>query len=148
MGTFLILIVPLLLLWFLVMRPAQKRQRATAELRRSLTPGQDIVTVAGMVGTVIEVDEDELVVSIAPGVEVRMLKGAVGQVRAPVSAGDDASDAQLGDDSGDASTAAAPVETTDPVTPDVAQPPAAEGSADPGPGPAGPTDEGTTPRPS
>jgi preprotein translocase subunit YajC len=81
MTTLFILIIPLLLLWFLVMRPAQKRQRQAAELRQSIAPGQDIVTVAGMIGTVTEVHDDDIVVSIAPGVEVRMLRGAVGQVR-------------------------------------------------------------------
>lgn len=83
MTQFLILLAPLLLIWLLLIRPAQKRQRAAVALRDSLHPGQDIVTTAGLLGTITAVTDEDVTVSVAPGVELRMLKAAVGQVRSP-----------------------------------------------------------------
>ena len=65
-------------------------------MRDSLKPGLDIVTVSGMLGTILEVTDDDILVSIAPGVEVRMLKGAVGQVR-PLPESDEDEDADTGE---------------------------------------------------
>jgi len=82
---FLILLLPLVALWFLILRPAQRRQREALALRDALRPGIDIVTTAGLLGTITQVDDDEVTVSVAPGVELRMVKAAIGQVRPAVA---------------------------------------------------------------
>jgi preprotein translocase subunit YajC len=89
----LVLLLPVAALWFLIIRPAQRRQREAVQLRDSLAPGQEIITTAGVIGTLVQVDDDEVTLSVAPGVELRMVKAAVGQVRsAPPERDDPASE--------------------------------------------------------
>ncbi|MFZ0325588.1 MAG: preprotein translocase subunit YajC [Actinomycetes bacterium] len=85
----LILVLPLVALWFLIIRPAQRRQRDALALRQSLSPGLDVITTSGLIGTLTQVDDDEVSVSVAPGVELRMVKAAIGRVR-PAPTEDDA----------------------------------------------------------
>lgn len=77
-------LLPILLIgvvfYLLIMRPARTRQKQQAELVNSLTPGSRVMTTAGVFGTVTEVDDDEISLQIAPGVEIRMVKAAVGRV--------------------------------------------------------------------
>lgn len=82
-------LLPLLLLgvffYVLVLRPAQRRQRAAAAVQNELTPGVQIMTTGGLFGTVVEVLDDRLTLEIAPGTVVEFAKGAVGRVVPPVS---------------------------------------------------------------
>ena len=84
-----ILLLPVAALWFLLIRPAQRRQREAMQLRNALIPGQEIITTAGVIGTLTQVDDDEVTLRVAPGVELRMVKAAVGQVRSSPSAPDE-----------------------------------------------------------
>ena len=75
----LILVLPLGLLYFLMIRPQQRRARAQQALQRSLEVGDEVVTSGGIFGQIIDIDEDEgvVVVEIAAGTRVRMLRGGV-----------------------------------------------------------------------
>ena len=79
-----VLIVLLVLLWFVWVVPQRRRQRQQVEnllrLIELLQPGDEIITAGGMHGTVREVEEEELMVEIAPGVEVRLDRRAVAAV--------------------------------------------------------------------
>ena len=78
------LIVLLVLLWFVWVVPQRRRQRRQVEdllqLIELLQPGDEIITAGGLHGTVRGVSEDELLVEIAPGVEVRVDRRAVAAV--------------------------------------------------------------------
>jgi preprotein translocase subunit YajC len=82
-GNSLVAFAPLLLLggvmYFLLIRPQQRRTRAQQALLGSLEVGDEVLTTSGMLGTIVDVDEDEgvLTVEIAPGTRVRMVKGGV-----------------------------------------------------------------------
>jgi preprotein translocase subunit YajC len=76
------LLLPLLVvggLYFVLIRPQQKRQQAQRQLGSNLDPGDYIVTHGGMYGTVIEIDDDEgtILLEVAPNVEIRMMKQSV-----------------------------------------------------------------------
>lgn len=77
------LLLPVVLLgamYFLVIRPQQKRVRETAELVASLEVGDEVLTSAGIYGTITLIDGEVMLVEIADGVEVRMAKQAVTQL--------------------------------------------------------------------
>jgi preprotein translocase subunit YajC len=80
----LVLIALLVLFWFVWVVPQRRRQRRQVEdlmrLIELLQPGDEIITAGGMHGTVREVEGDELMVEIAPGVEVRLDRRAVAAV--------------------------------------------------------------------
>ena len=79
-----VLIVLLVLLWFVWVMPQRRRQRQQVEdllqLIELLEPGDEIITAGGFHGTVRGVFGDELMVEIAPGVEVRLDRRAVAAV--------------------------------------------------------------------
>jgi len=80
----LVLIALLVLFWFVWVVPQRRRQRRQVEdllrLIELLEPGDEIITAGGLHGTVRGVSEDELMVEISPGVEVRLDRRAVAAV--------------------------------------------------------------------
>ena len=82
--TFLLLIVLVFVgFYFLMIRPQRRRQQQAQQQQRTLTPGAQVRTTAGMYGTVSAVDGDDVIIEIAPGVEVRMMRRAVMEVVSP-----------------------------------------------------------------
>jgi preprotein translocase subunit YajC len=69
--------------YFLMIRPQRRRQQAVQQQQRTLTPGARVRTTAGMYATVTEVDGDDVVLEVAPGVEVRYLRRAIMEVIQP-----------------------------------------------------------------
>jgi len=82
--TFPILIVLVFVgFYFLMIRPQRRRQQQAAQNQNTVTPGARVRTTAGMYATVVAVDGDDVVLEVAPNVEVRYLKRAVMEVIAP-----------------------------------------------------------------
>ena len=75
---FLVIIVVLFgLLYFVTIRPQRNRQRAAQQTQSHLQPGMRVRTTAGMFATVAAVEDQEVVLEVAPGVHVRFLRRAV-----------------------------------------------------------------------
>ncbi|WP_030173793.1 preprotein translocase subunit YajC [Spirillospora albida] len=75
----LLLAVPLVF-YFLLIRPQSKRRKEQLQMQTSIQPGSRVMTTSGMHATVVAVDDDGLLLEIAPGVEARFIKQAVMQV--------------------------------------------------------------------
>src|SRR5215472_4182116 len=75
--TFIILAVLVGLFYVLIMRPQRNRQRRAMQTQSQVMPGQRVRTTAGMYGTVISGDDRDVVIEIAPGVQVTMLRRAI-----------------------------------------------------------------------
>ena len=76
--TFLIVIVVLFgLLYFVMIRPQRNRQRQAQQMQNTVQPGQRVRTTAGMYATVVEADDQDVVLEVAPGVRMRFLRRAV-----------------------------------------------------------------------
>ena len=78
--TLLPIIVIGLVFYFLLFRPQRRRQQQQAEMQRRVQPGQRVMTTAGMIGDVVAIEDDAVVLEVAPGVEIRFVKQAIGQV--------------------------------------------------------------------
>ena len=78
-GYFFILIIVVLfgLLYFVTIRPQRRRQQAAQQTQRQLQPGMRVRTTAGMYATVAEVEDQEVILEVAPGVNVRFLRRAI-----------------------------------------------------------------------
>ena len=75
---FLVAIVVLFgLLYFVTIRPQRRRQQAAAQTQREIVPGSRVRTTAGMYATVTSVEDQDVVLEVAPGVEVRFLRRAI-----------------------------------------------------------------------
>jgi preprotein translocase YajC subunit len=75
---FLVAIVVLFgLLYFVTIRPQRRRQQAAQQTQREIVPGTRVRTTAGMYATVTSVEDQDVVLEVAPGVEVRYLRRAI-----------------------------------------------------------------------
>jgi len=71
------------IMWFLIIRPQQKRVKTHQEMIKNVRRGDTIVTSGGIIAKVSKViDDAEIEAEIADGVRVRILKGMVSDVRA------------------------------------------------------------------
>jgi preprotein translocase subunit YajC len=67
-------------MYFLMIRPQQKRRREAMQMQAALSPGDQIVTIGGLHATVVAVDNDVVTVEIAPGVNARYARPAIARV--------------------------------------------------------------------
>ncbi|MGH2629214.1 MAG: preprotein translocase subunit YajC [Actinomycetota bacterium] len=85
-GSSLVAFLPLLVMggifYFLLIRPQQRRAKAQRALLQSVDVGDEIVTTAGVYGTVTGIDDvdDVITVEIAPGTRIRMVRAGVGRI--------------------------------------------------------------------
>ena len=79
-GFFLIIIVAFLLLYLIVVRPQRRRQNQQQQMLGELRVGDEVLTAGGIYGTILEVDEDQVTVEIAPKVEVQVARRAIAGV--------------------------------------------------------------------
>lgn len=85
-STTLLLLIVLVFagFYFLMIRPQRRRQQQAQQNRQSsATPGARVRTVGGMYATIVEDDGDDVVLEVAPGVEVRYMKKAIAEVIQP-----------------------------------------------------------------
>jgi len=81
---FLLLIVLVFVgFYFLVIRPQRRRQQAVVQQQSTVSPGARVRTTAGMYADVVAVDGDDVILEIAPGVQVRYMKRAIMEVVSP-----------------------------------------------------------------
>ena len=67
-------------MWFFLIRPAQKRQKATKTMQSALKRGDEVITIGGLHGSVEAVDELTIYLKVADGVTLRFDRQAVGRV--------------------------------------------------------------------
>ena len=80
-STFIIFIIIIIgAMYFLVMRPGRKRQQRTQQQQNAVQPGARVRTTAGMYATVVATDGDDVILEVAPDVEVRYMKRAIMEV--------------------------------------------------------------------
>ena len=81
LGQFVPLILIFAIMWFLLIRPQQKKLKEHKAMVQALRRGDQVVTQGGLIGKVSKVkDEGELEVELAEGVRVRVVKSTIAQV--------------------------------------------------------------------
>src|SRR5258708_9111607 len=76
----LIIVVLLGVLYMTMIRAQRARRQQAQQMQNTVTPGSRIRTTAGIYGTVVSVEDPDVVVEVAPGVNIRMLRRAVMEV--------------------------------------------------------------------
>jgi preprotein translocase subunit YajC len=66
--------------YFVMIRPQRARQRAAAQKQTEARPGSRVRTTAGIYGTLVSGDDRDVVIEIAPGVEITMLRRGIMEV--------------------------------------------------------------------
>lgn len=96
-GFLIILAVFGVIIYLFVLRPQRTRMRRAQQQQQEISVGARVMTASGMFGTVASVDDDAVLLEIAPGVTTRWARAAIGRVIEP----DDVPGEVLGLDSPD-----------------------------------------------
>ncbi|TCB95286.1 preprotein translocase subunit YajC [Micromonospora zingiberis] len=77
-----ILMIALLfgVMYFMMIRPQQKRRREAESMQSGLSVGDEVVTIGGLYGTVSGVEDDSVLLEVAPGVQTRYARPAIARV--------------------------------------------------------------------
>jgi preprotein translocase subunit YajC len=79
---FLPFVAILVIMYFLILRPQQKRVKQHQDMVKNVRRGDSVVTSGGMVGKVTKiVDDDQIEVEVAPNVRVRQMRSMISEVR-------------------------------------------------------------------
>jgi len=76
-SSLILILVVVVAFYLLMIRPQQRRRQQAAQKQDTVQPGARVRTTAGMYATVVDVDGDDVVLEIAPGIEVRYMRKAV-----------------------------------------------------------------------
>jgi preprotein translocase subunit YajC len=71
------------IMWFLIIRPQQRRAKQHQEMLKNVRRGDTVVTTGGIVGKVVRVTDDgaDIDVEIADGVRVKVVRSMLADVR-------------------------------------------------------------------
>jgi preprotein translocase subunit YajC len=80
------------LIYLVGIRPQQKRRKQLAEILTGLKPGDEVVTVSGIYGTVTEIEDGEtLLLEVAEDTDIRVSKASIARKVAGHETGTDVS---------------------------------------------------------
>ena len=80
LSTLMFPIILIAIMYFLMIRPQMKRAKEHRGMLDKLAVGDEVITGGGIAGTVRAIGESFVTVEIAQGVEIRVQKGAIGNV--------------------------------------------------------------------
>jgi preprotein translocase subunit YajC len=64
-------------LYFVMIRPQRRRQQQAQQTQRDITPGVRVRTTAGMYATVVAIEDQDVILEVAPGVDARFMRRAI-----------------------------------------------------------------------
>jgi preprotein translocase subunit YajC len=79
-GFLVILALLAVAFYMFVLRPQRTRMRKTQQQQRELAVGSKVMTASGMYATVAAIEDDAVLLEVAPGVTTRWARGAVGRI--------------------------------------------------------------------
>lgn len=92
-GSFAPTLLMMLLLfgamYFLFIRPNKRRRQQIEQMQSSIGPGDEVLTIGGLYGVVVEINEDRVVLEVSPGVTNRYSRAALSSVVTPAARADD-----------------------------------------------------------
>lgn len=101
MGPLLVLVITFGAMWLLFILPQQRRVRAHQAMLGRLEVGDEVISTAGLFGTIVAIDDEVVSLEVADGMVLRMLRRHVGNrlveaEPAPTDAGELAAGAPTG----------------------------------------------------
>lgn len=97
-SALLLIVLAFGFLYFVLVRPQKRRQVTQAQMLAGLKEGDEIVTAGGIYGEITGFQEDDLLVRIAPELEVRVARRAVGGVVSRANEGVTADEPETADE--------------------------------------------------
>ena len=90
LGSLLPLVLLLGVMYFVLIRPQQQRVKAQRALITSLSVGDEVATIGGILGRIVTIDDETATVETTPGTILRLRRGAIAARTALTDADTDA----------------------------------------------------------
>jgi preprotein translocase subunit YajC len=78
--SFILIFVVLALVMLFMFRSTRRRQQNAQNTRNQVVHGSKVRTIHGIFGTVVDSDDRNVMVEVSPGVKIKMMRQAIGQV--------------------------------------------------------------------
>ena len=75
--TFLPLVLIMVVFYFLLIMPAQRRQKKTAQMLKALKNGDRVITNGGIYGTIVGLEDETVQLRIAEQVKIKLSRSAI-----------------------------------------------------------------------
>ena len=83
-SSFLIVLVAMFaFMYFLLIRPQKAQKRRLQEMLDRIAPGDEVITIGGMYGDVVEVHPDKVVLEIAEDVHIEVTRRSIANIVPP-----------------------------------------------------------------
>lgn len=79
-GNLIIIVLMFVAMWFILIRPAQKRQKQTAQMQNELKRGDKIVTIGGLHGEVDAIEDTAIYIIVEGNTRMKFERQAIGRV--------------------------------------------------------------------
>lgn len=83
-GSLLFFAIIPIAFYFLLIRPQRNRAKMASRIQQDIQIGTEVVTTAGLYGRVAQIDDDSVLLEVAPGVTNRYVRAAVARVVSPI----------------------------------------------------------------
>jgi preprotein translocase subunit YajC len=80
MGFILPLVLMFAVFYFLLIRPQQKRQRERNNMLDALQKGDNVITIGGIHGTIVEITDDKATLKVSENVRLQFERTAINAV--------------------------------------------------------------------
>jgi preprotein translocase subunit YajC len=87
-ATLIFIVVMIAIVYLLLIRPQQRRKQQLQALHSQLRPGDEVLTAAGIYGTIESIDDEVIDVRVAPDVTMRMARRAIMSVESAEDGGE------------------------------------------------------------
>ena len=81
-AMFLPLVLIMVIFYFLMIMPAQRRQKKVAEMLKELKNGDKVITTGGIYGTIVGLEDDSVQLRIAEQVKIKVSRAAIAGLQA------------------------------------------------------------------
>ena len=79
-GFLIVLLLMFAVMYFLLIRPQRAKQRQMQEMLNRIAPGDEVITIGGMYGDVVDVEDDKVTLEIAEDVHIEVARRAISQI--------------------------------------------------------------------
>ena len=75
------MIIVMVVLWFIMIAPQRKQQKQREQMLKNLKKGDKVITIGGIHGEIIEIDDEDVKLRIADKTEVKFTRSSIGKVK-------------------------------------------------------------------
>lgn len=79
-GQLIMIVLMFVAMWFILIRPAQKRQKTTVAMQNNLKKGDKVITIGGLHGEIDAIEDTAVYLKIANNTTVKFERQAIGRV--------------------------------------------------------------------